>query len=91
MGNNSRNHIFILGVRSCPHHGTECCDYEDDEYFYSDDEYYDYSEEESEDEFLDTIAHRYVCDWLTDFLLKLVQKYCVQCCRLHAGKIIPAI
>lgn len=52
-------HIFFHnGVRSCPHHGTDCCDYEDDEYFYSDDEYYDYSEEESEDEFLDTIAHR---------------------------------
>ena len=48
----------FIGVRSCPHHGTDCCDYEDDEYFYSDDEYYDYSEEESEDEFLDTIAHR---------------------------------
>lgn len=43
----------------------ECCDYED-EYIYSDDEYYDYTDEESEDEFLDTIAHRYVFDnWLT--------------------------
>ena len=28
------------------------------EYIYSDDEYYDYTDEESEDEFLDTIAHR---------------------------------
>jgi len=52
-------HIFFHnGVRGCPHHGMDCCDYEDDEYFYSDEEYYDYSEDESEDEFLDTIAHR---------------------------------
>ena len=34
----------------------ECCDYED-EYIYSDDEYYDYTDEESEDEFLDTTSH----------------------------------
>ncbi|XP_057306307.1 uncharacterized protein LOC130644641 isoform X2 [Hydractinia symbiolongicarpus] len=52
-------HIFFHnGVRGCPHHGMDCCDYEDDEYFYSDDEYYDYTDEESDDEFLDTIAHR---------------------------------
>jgi len=38
----------------------DCCDYDDDEYFYSDDEYYDYTDEESEDEFLDSIAHRLV-------------------------------
>ena len=47
-----------IGVR-CPHHGMDCCgDYDEDEYFYSDDEYYDYTDEESEDEFLDSIAQR---------------------------------
>jgi len=52
-------HIFFHnGVRGCPHHGMDCCDYDDDEYYYSDDEYYDYTDEESEDEFLDSIAHR---------------------------------
>jgi len=52
-------HIFFHnGVRGCPHHGMDCCDYEDDEYFYSDDEYYDYTDEESEDELLDSIAQR---------------------------------
>ena len=51
---------MIIGVRGCPHHGMDCCDYDDEEYFYSDDEYYDYTDEESEDEFLDSIAHRSV-------------------------------
>ena len=55
---NIKTFFILTGVR-CPHHGMDCCDYDDDEYFYSDDEYYDYTDEESEDEFLDSIAQRY--------------------------------
>lgn len=47
--------VNFVGVR-CPHHGMDCCDYDEDEYFYSDEEYY--TDEESEDEFLDSIAQR---------------------------------
>lgn len=55
----------------------DCCDYDDDDYFYSDDDYYDYTDEESEDEFLDSIAHRYMIAQLSPILL---ESEAVICC-----------
>lgn len=53
----------------------DCCDYDDDEYFYSDDEYYDYTDEESEDEFLDSIAQRLVFVFICTVLSVLIRDH----------------